>query len=125
MHSSGNESADEAVAALLRSMEREMDLFGSALPENENRPPHHLVVTRVDEHDFGWVYFYNSKAFAETGDFEHGLIGNAPVIVDRRDCALYATGTARPIEHYVQEFRMGTRHPLQRHTALPQSTADT
>ncbi|NRF72455.1 hypothetical protein HLB44_36450 [Aquincola sp. S2] len=89
-----------------------MDLFGSALPENANRPRHHLVVTRVDEHDFGWVYFYNARDFAETQDHEHSLVGNAPVIVDRQNYGLYSTGTARPIEHYVEEFRSGIRHPL-------------
>ena len=106
------QSADEAAQARLREMEREMDLFGSALPENKDRPSHHLVITRTAEHEFGWVYFYNSREFVETGDFLHSLVGNAPFIFNRTDGKLYSTGTARPIEHYIEEFRSGVRRPL-------------
>jgi len=31
----------------------------------------------------GWVFFYNSREFAETGDFGHSLAGNGPIFVDR------------------------------------------
>jgi hypothetical protein len=46
-----------------------------------------------------------SKLFRDTGDFKHAIAGNAPVIVDRRDGSLHPTGTAHPIEHYVEQFR--------------------
>ncbi len=104
--------ADEAMHAYLRGLERAMDNFGSALPENANRPPHQLAITRVDEYDFGWVYFYNSANYEKTGDFLHALVGNAPVIVDRTTCKLYSSGTAHPVDHYVEEFRKGTRHQV-------------
>jgi hypothetical protein len=35
---------------------------------------------RIDE---GWLFFYNSKDFSETGNFRSGLAGNGPVFVDR------------------------------------------
>ncbi len=105
-------TADEAISHYLRMQERGMDLFGSALPENQDRPSHQLVVVDVQEHDFGWVYFYNSKEYAETGDFNFSLVGNPPVIVDRVDGKLYGTGTANPTEHYLGEFRRGIRHAL-------------
>jgi hypothetical protein len=105
-------TADEAVSEYLRTLEREMDLFGSALPENRDRPPHRLAVVDVQENDFGWVYVYNSKEFMETGDFCCSLAGNAPVIVDRSNGKLYETGTAQPIDHYVNEFRRGVRRAL-------------
>ncbi len=106
------QTADAAISARLRSMEQEMDLDGSALPANRDRPPHQLVVVGVEEHDFGWVYFYNSKEYAETGDFLCALAGNAPLIVDRDEGKLYVTGTAEPFEHYLREFRAGVRRPL-------------
>jgi Immunity protein 35 len=105
-------TADDLVALYLRKLEREMDLFGSALPENKGRSPHQLVVVDVQEHDFGWVYFYNAKTYAETGDFGTSLVGNSPVIIDRTDGKLYATGTANSTEHYLNEFRRGVRHAL-------------
>jgi hypothetical protein len=33
------------------------------------------------------------------------LGGNAPLIFDRRTGELHVTGTAHPIEHYIDEFR--------------------
>jgi hypothetical protein len=105
--------ADEAVSEYLRSVEREMNEFGSALPENAGRAPHRLAVTQADEYDFGWVYFYNSADYKESGDFLHSLVGNAPPIVDRTTCKLYSTGTAQPVEYYVEEFRNGVRRPLE------------
>ena len=106
------QAADAAISARLRSMEQEMDRDGSALPENRDRPPHRLMVVKVEEHDFGWVYFYNAKEYAENGDFRCALAGNSPLIVDRHDGKLYETGTAKSIEHYLAEFRAGDRRPL-------------
>lgn len=104
--------ADESVANLLRTLERAMDLDGSALPWNKDRPPHQLVIVDVQEHDFGWVYIYNSKQYAESGNFLDSLAGNAPVIVARDDGQLYATGTVRSLDHYLEEFRAGIRSPM-------------
>lgn len=56
------------------------------------------------ERDLGWVFFYNSRSFLETGNFRDALVGNAPIIVDRRDAKLYVTGTANPIEDYIRDF---------------------
>lgn len=104
--------ADEAVHAHLRRLAQAMDQFCCALPENANRLPHRLEITRIDEHDFGWVYFYDLAEYVETGNFLHALAGNAPVIVDRATGRLYSSGTAHPVEHYVEEFRRGVRHPI-------------
>jgi hypothetical protein len=31
----------------------------------------------------GWIFFYNSKTFVETGDPSSALLGNGPIFVDR------------------------------------------
>lgn len=64
---------------------------------------------RTREEEFGWVFFYNTKRFVETGDVGWSLGGNAPLIVDRRTGQLHVTGTAYPIEHYIEEFRKMSR----------------
>jgi immunity protein 35 of polymorphic toxin system len=56
------------------------------------------------EADFGWVFFWQSQRFLETGSFSGQLSGNAPLIVDRRDGALHVTGTAHPTEHDIQQY---------------------
>jgi len=60
------------------------------------------------EESFGWVFFYNSTRFIETGDLRWALAGNAPVIIDRRG-RLHVTGTAYAPEHYIEEF--GRKYP--------------
>lgn len=67
---------------------------------------YHLAVMEnlTREEDFGWVFFY-TKRFVESGDMQWALGGNAPLIVDRRTGQLHVTGTAHPIEHYIEEFR--------------------
>ena len=72
-----------------------------------------LVV--LDEHtreeSFGWVFFYSTQAYQETGAIEHSLVGNAPIIVDKRTGELHVTGTADPLEVYVENYRRhGTPH---------------
>jgi hypothetical protein len=60
------------------------------------------------ERDFGWVFFYNSKDYLETGEIRHTLAGNAPIVVTRADGAVHVTGTALPLERYLEKF---TRAP--------------
>ena len=56
------------------------------------------------ERPFGWVFFYNSREYVETGNELAALAGNAPYIVNRFTGAVVATGTGRPIEHYVSAY---------------------
>lgn len=100
--------ARELMERYLRRVEGDMDLFGSALPENRDRPKHRLVVTQELEYEFGWVFCYDTKEFVERGDPHDAVAGNAPVIIDRSG-KMYVTGTARPLEHYVKEYRRGKR----------------
>src|SRR5688572_2804642 len=103
------EEADRITAAWLDTHEVAAVDFESALPLHDEHLVQRLVIVRVDEYDFGWVYFYDGSIHVETGDVRDAVTGNAPLIVDRTDRKLYITGTARPIEHYLQEFRRGAR----------------
>ena len=53
---------------------------------------------------YGWIFFYQSSDFLETGHFLAIRGGNAPIIVDRNTNELRVTGTAKPWEEYVQEY---------------------
>jgi hypothetical protein len=67
-----------------------------------------LELALLDQHtierDFGWVFFYNSKRYIETGDFRDALAGNAPIVVMKTDGSIHVTGTAHPIAHYLKRF---------------------
>jgi hypothetical protein len=56
------------------------------------------------ERSFGWVFFYNSKRYIETGNVLDGLAGNAPIVVTRSDGRVHVTGTALPLEQYLEKF---------------------
>ena len=62
----------------------------------------------LDEHtieaEFGWMFFYTSKEFFETGDIRHSLYGNAPIIVNKFDRTVHETGTGNRPEYYVQKY---------------------
>src|SRR5262245_33370249 len=53
---------------------------------------------------YGWVFFYQSKEFLDNGTETALLAGNAPIIVDRNTFELRMTGTARTLEHYLEEY---------------------
>jgi hypothetical protein len=57
------------------------------------------------EEDFGWVFFYESRIYTETQIFSYCLAGNAPIMVNKKDGSVLATGTAYPVEHYIEEYR--------------------
>ena len=108
-----HDKAREIVAQRLRKDEEEMNSFGSALPEFKNRSKVHLIILddETQEHEFGWVFFYDSREHIESGDDREMLAGNAPYIVDKTDGRLYVTGTAHQLEHYLDEFQRGNRTP--------------
>jgi ribosomal protein L7/L12 len=59
------------------------------------------------EREFGWVFFYGPQAESIT------VAGNAPFIVDRTDGSIHATGTAYPIEAYLESYaRTGRTYPF-------------
>jgi immunity protein 35 of polymorphic toxin system len=61
------------------------------------------------EREWGWVFFYNSQRYLETGDILHALAGNAPYLVNRHTGELQVTGTAHPTEHYIAEYQRHLR----------------
>lgn len=59
------------------------------------------------ERDFGWVFFYGPR------DSSIKVAGNAPFIVDRKEGAIHVTGTAFPLERYLESYdRVGRTYPF-------------
>jgi hypothetical protein len=57
-----------------------------------------LFPRRTIELDFGWVFFYGPS------DSSIRVAGNAPFIVDRKEGAIHVTGTAFPLERYLESY---------------------
>jgi hypothetical protein len=71
------------------------------LPEGDSLV---LLLQHTIERPFGWVFFYTSRLYRDTGEIKYALAGNAPLIVNRRSGEVVTTGTARPVEHYIAEY---------------------
>jgi hypothetical protein len=42
-----------------------------------------LIVDKTIEVNEGWIFFYNTREFIETGNFNSRLAGNGPIFVNR------------------------------------------
>ncbi len=62
-----------------------------------------LVVTSVRAIRSGWVFFYNSAEFLESGESQDAVGGNNPIIVDRFSGQLYET-SFRTTESDIAQF---------------------
>ena len=77
----------------------------SRLDHSTGDEPTVVMESETIEKQFGWIFFYNTKKYIETGDFKYMLAGNAPLIVDKDSGKVHETGTAHPIEYYIEEYK--------------------
>ena len=64
----------------------------------------YLVERSTVEKPFGWVFFYNSKKFLDTGEFRYRLAGNGPIVVNKHDGSVEFFGASRPPLEIVAEY---------------------
>jgi hypothetical protein len=66
-----------------------------------------LFRDKTIEREFGWVFFYGPEDKAIL------VAGNAPFIVDRKSGVIHETGTAYPLEDYLESYaRVGRTYPF-------------
>jgi hypothetical protein len=63
-----------------------------------------LQLTKNQEEPFGWVFFYQSKEYMETGNLSSMLAGNAPFIIDNKTGEIHILGTAHPADAYIKKY---------------------
>ncbi|MFJ9942953.1 YrhB domain-containing protein [Streptomyces erythrochromogenes] len=107
-------SEEHAVAlveqALLRE-HQEHPLVQAALPPE--------VVTRVVRHEFGWLVSTQSRAWPETGDSGHLIVGGGPILVDGEDGSVYLI----PIVTFkMDNWQDGYRRRFRGHTVSDAKT---
>ena len=83
------------------AVERHLQGAAGDLPQEDT-----LVILEEEtiERPWGWVFFYTSRLWRETGDFRYALAGNAPLIVERDSGRILPTGTALPLEQYIENY---------------------
>lgn len=62
------------------------------------------------ERSWCWVFFYNTRAYIETGDSLESLAGNGPIVVNKDGSEVWTMGSAFPAEHFLDEY--AKRHGL-------------
>jgi hypothetical protein len=66
--------------------------------------PFVVVEKSTIERPFGWVFFYNSKKFLDTGISRYRLAGNGPVIVNKITRTVEFYGSNKPPEELIEDY---------------------
>lgn len=53
---------------------------------------------------YGWVFFYNTRRFVETGNFLHALGGNGPVVYERASGDIVELPSHSPPDVVLREY---------------------
>ena len=61
------------------------------------------------ERAVGWVFFFQSKRFVETGDINDSIVGNGPILVDKRDGSVHQFNTGIHWSKHVEQYE--AEHP--------------
>ena len=88
------------------SIDIALQKVNSYLEESDSKLSGEVVLLEEEtmEYAFGWVFFYQSKKFVETGNILLALGGNAPIIINKYDGNMHFTGTAHPVEKYIADY---------------------
>lgn len=63
-----------------------------------------LLDDRIQEHAFGFLFFYDSQAHLDSGDFRDSLAGNGPLLV-LHSGEVVSLPTHQPIELSLAAYR--------------------
>ena len=63
-----------------------------------------IIDSATLERPYGWVFFYQSRSYLESGNELQMLAGNAPLIINKFTGSVTLTGTALPTEHYLSQY---------------------
>jgi len=97
--------AVEIVRKYLNRQAVEMNNFGSGLLGYVNpNVKLEILAEGTEEYDFGWVFYYDSAKFIETGDSREAIVGNAPLIINKQSGELVVTGTAHNTSYYLNNY---------------------
>ena len=59
-----------------------------------NEDSYMIVEQATIEKDYGWIFFYTSRKYIETGDEHYALYGNGPIVVEKSDGSTHQLGSA-------------------------------
>ena len=63
-----------------------------------------IVSELTIEKDYGWIFFYQSRKYLETGQFNYQLAGNGPVVFERETGGVHHLGSHKHPDELIREF---------------------
>jgi immunity protein 35 of polymorphic toxin system len=63
-----------------------------------------VLEEKVQDKDWGWVFFYGTRQFVETGDPRFVIAGTGPFVIERADGALQFLSTSVPPSRAIAEY---------------------
>ncbi|MDR4891790.1 MULTISPECIES: YrhB domain-containing protein [unclassified Chryseobacterium] len=67
-----------------------------------------IYLDEIIKKPYGNIYFYNSKEYILTGNFNKSLVGNAPFLVEKKTGRVVGFGTSGRLEDYITSYENGT-----------------
>ncbi|HVU95794.1 MAG TPA: YrhB domain-containing protein [Puia sp.] len=86
------------------SKENAIDIASNYVKEKSVKYELVLLTDKTIEFELGWVFFYQSLKYIESGDYRDRLTGNAPIIVNKFNGSITVTGTAYPVQRYIDDY---------------------
>jgi hypothetical protein len=79
--------------------------------ENRPRIDPAIIEGRTIEKDWGWVFYWNTALYLETGDLEHALVGSPPLCVDRKKGSVGTVANVEPLTREIKRYerKIGAR----------------
>lgn len=65
-----------------------------------------IVEEMTCDKPYGWIFYFSSKLYIETGDFMRALGGNGPIVVLKTSGELHQLGSSLPGDEAVREFEV-------------------
>lgn len=62
-----------------------------------------IIEKSVIERPFAWVFPFNTRAYAETGDFRQAALGSGPVVVNRQS-GVAILAPSMPIAIFLEQY---------------------
>jgi Immunity protein 35 len=63
-----------------------------------------IVSEETIEKDYGWIFFYQSRKYLETGEFGYILAGNGPVAFEKASGLIHHLGSHAHPHELIRQF---------------------
>lgn len=69
-----------------------------------------LIESATIEKPYGWYFLGQSRAYLETGDMAHMLVGSGGFVVERANGRVFEFGSAYPLEQWIANYERGFKY---------------